>query len=196
MKLPYRLKRPWFKTRCIYCTQPIISKSTRAVVYMIGVAVAIFYVHILLVGFPVYKLWWVAQSIETTAETELIAQQILQTCSNMTDWERCEASFVMQFVMVNVTYKKDELLEEYLLMDNGPKETLEKGGDCENQAILMISILKSIGSKERTYLVSQENSISGHICVMVTHQMKGTSTYYNQFYNCDGSRITAILAIT
>lgn len=66
---------------------------------------------------------------------------------------------VYRFVMNNITYEKDNEVENWYMLNNTPLHTLEHGGDCESKAILALSILKAMGY-DNTYMIYQPK----HIC--------------------------------
>lgn len=66
---------------------------------------------------------------------------------------------VYRFVMNNVTYKEDNEIESWHMLNNSPLHTLEYGGDCEGKAILALSILKAMGY-DSLYMIYQKK----HIC--------------------------------
>lgn len=109
------------------------------------------------------------KAVRAYPEIEEIAEEI----KGMSDDVFMQYFQVYRFVKNNITYKIDDNAEEEY-STNDPLYTLEYGGDCENQAILALSIIKAMGN-DNTYMVMQPN----HIC---WGAWVGNSF---RLYNCD-----------
>ena len=96
----------------------------------------------------------------------------------------CVYDTIYFYTLFNVNQTKDEYIEEILFMNNDPEYTLENGGDCENMAILIASMIKSAHVQGDVYLVGQK----GHACIMVRNRDQA------RFYNCFDDE--PILAVT
>jgi len=80
----------------------------------------------------------------------------------------------------NFTYQKEALGKDYW---KTPKETIkDKGGDCEDFAILTQHILKKLGYNAQFIVIEYYEKSSNHAICIVKHK-DGTFSYFsNQFY--------------
>lgn len=127
----------------------------------------------------------IASNIQTSDKLkELVIQELHQMCipgDNMTAADFDEhfdyycgdlaPMAVYEYLVENVSMNDDSFWEGALNLDNDPESTLTEGGDCENFAILALSMLKSYGYTGKLYLVFQP----GHACWMVDHSLYGCS---------------------
>ncbi len=91
--------------------------------------------------------------------------------------KQCQADEVLFFILKNITYKSDNFFEDVLLLNNKPSYTTEHGGDCENQAVLALDILKTLNFKN-IYLVYQKiNMTTSHACWMILTPNQDFKTY-------------------
>jgi hypothetical protein len=79
----------------------------------------------------------------------------------------CESVFLNRFVAKEITYRQDprRVANEIRLMDHvqSPAQTLElKAGDCEDQSILLVSLLGAVGFK--TYLAFTSDHVYPLVC--------------------------------
>jgi len=80
-------------------------------------------------------------------------------CSDPISRKRLIKYAVYNFVMKHVEQVSDTYFEGLFLIENDPITTYEKGGDCENLAILAVSVLQSYNISG-LYLLYQEE----HMC--------------------------------
>lgn len=93
--------------------------------------------------------------VDTSPEVVRIAEAI----KNITENEYEQHQEVYRFMVINISYRSDSDEENLNNINNEPLYTLEHGGDCENKAVLALSIIKALGNNN-TYLIYQPK----HIC--------------------------------
>ena len=77
-------------------------------------------------------------------EINLLASTITKPCKD--NDHLCEASLILRFVTNEISYREDPHDGDDYIKD--PLDTLKsKSGDCEDQTILLISLLESVGKK-------------------------------------------------
>lgn len=142
--------------------------------------------------------------IKDSKEVRQIADYIDKECKDElkqhSEYQRYRKSFyswcinaeVESFILNNITLKDDNWLEDVFMLNNSINHTLKYGGDCENQAILALDILKAL-NQTNLYFVLQEpvgNYTSYHVCWMAYYDG------YPSFYNCgslsEGLRVTSV----
>lgn len=81
----------------------------------------------------------------------------------------------------NFTYQREAPGEDYW---KSPKETIrDKGGDCDDLAILTQYVLKKLGYKAYVIVIEYYNMDEMHAICIFKHK-DGTFSYYsNEFYN-------------
>jgi len=78
----------------------------------------------------------------------------------------------------NLTYQYDK--EDYW---KRPEETLrDKGGDCEDFAILVRDFLKKKGYKVYLFLIAYSDHYAGHAITVIKHPDKTYSHFDNRYY--------------
>lgn len=89
----------------------------------------------------------------------LLASHITKPCKD--NDHLCEVSLILRFVTNEISYRQDPRGgADYI---KSPLETLQsKSGDCEDQTILLISLLESIG--KTTYMVFTPNHAYALVC--------------------------------
>ncbi len=163
-----------------------IQEKSNKVAGIILIPLVIFLVaHFLLtagIGYDSFNAQILLKSeIKDSPEVIKIANDIKELCKDEGYfYDSCLTGETYLFVMNNITYKSDTLVENIFQLNNSVEHTLKYGGDCENQAILAIDILKTL-NRTNLYLVFQEpiEGSSAHICWM-------TNDYGPKFYNCMG----------
>ncbi len=86
---------------------------------------------------------------EVTPTTRQAALQITNSCTDTGNSELCYAKALFYYVRDHVRYIKDP---EYEYIQSA-EETLLGAGDCEDQAIALMMLVKSIGIKSRLVLI-------------------------------------------
>jgi hypothetical protein len=93
-------------------------------------------------------------------EINLLASTITKPCKD--NDHLCEASLILRFVTNEISYREDPHDGDDYIKD--PLDTLKsKSGDCEDQTILLISLLESVGKK--SYMIFTSNHAYAYVCL-------------------------------
>jgi len=145
-----------------------------AVIFCLLCALYVFYYTIFS---PFVFSSWVSE-IKTAENDEYIfdlAYKLVKSCNNT----ECVMNRIWYFVTRNISYEKDTFFENYLNLNNSVYQTLgERKGDCENKAILALSLLKSLGA-DNLYIVVEKD----HTC-WARKERRDVIRFYN--CNLDG----------
>ncbi len=116
---------------------------------------------------------------EVSADQSLadVARNVSGQCQS----KGCIFAAIEYFVIEKVPYLPDGEGALSVISGNDPWTTLERGGDCENKAILALSLLKSLGETD-LYLVFERD----HACWL------GKPHGYYQFYGCNGGELMEV----
>lgn len=152
----------------------VVLRVISQTILILALLLVILMALVFMTGMSVY-----ANTIEVSNDIREIALQIHEKCE-LEDTPFCVEYNIQEFVNTNIGYESDSILQQTLGMDNNVDYTLRNGGDCENQAILALSLLKAL-NVSKIYFVLQVGDavISGrHACWMVQKD------FDYRFYNC------------
>jgi len=180
-----------FFSKCPSCNYlvPINRKIYYAIIILDTILLSILLLMILITA-PMVKLYLLSFSIHPSEHLAELARNVTAPCRTETTWNSCEEDLILRFVY-NISWQSDEWYEEFFLMWNDPDSTLERGGDCENLAILSISMLKSLNPEKHYWLVSQ----MGHACFMARIENQQSHSSYYKFFNCGSTDMNAVLVV-
>lgn len=108
---------------------------------------------------------YTSKIITDNLELRKFATSITEDCPSGD--KECQVTKVYRYVVDNYHYYSDPRSKELI---QSPFETIEvKGGDCEDFAVLMNSLLENIGFK--TYIILTDNHAYGLVCGVNPNEM-------------------------